>query len=304
MKIISPVVLGLSLAVAGSIPAAAQTTPSTFKILQVVREDTKPYKGGAAHDKTESSFVQAMIKSKFPAHYIALTSMSGKSRTLYLTIYDSFAEWEKDNQIVEKNAALTAELERDSIADGELLEQVENSIYTSVPEMSYKSRPDLTKARYVEASMFHVRTGHRDEWEKLAKIVIAAHEKAGTSAHWSMYEVAYGPNDGTYLALSADDSMADIDTGFAENKKFMEALGPDGVKEFRSLFASAVDTSSSQLFSINPKQSYPMDAWVKGDPAFWSPKPVVAAAKPAAAASAAAKPASAAPAKTDVAKKQ
>jgi hypothetical protein len=303
MKMISPVVLGLSLAVAGSMAAAAQSTPSTFKILQVVREDTKPYKGGAAHDKTESAFVQAMIKSKFPAHYICLTSMSGKSRSLYLTVYDSFAEWEKDNQIVEKNAALSAELERDSIADGELLDQVENSIYTSEPDMSYKTRTDLSKARYMEMSVFHVRAGHRDEWEKLAKIVKEAHEKAGTSAHWTMYEVAYGPNDGTYMALSADNSMADIDTGYAENKKFMDALGPDGVKEFHSLFASAVDMSYSQLFSINPKQSYPMDEWVKGDPDFWKPKPV--AAKPAAATSAsAAKPAAAAPAKTDVAKKQ
>ena len=130
MKMLSPVVLGLSLAVAGSTLSAAQSTPSTFKILQVVREDTKPYKGGAAHDKTESAFVQAMIKSKFPAHYICLNSMSGKSRSLYLTIYDSFAEWEKDNQIVEKNAALSAELERDSIADGELLDQVRGRMTT------------------------------------------------------------------------------------------------------------------------------------------------------------------------------
>jgi hypothetical protein len=209
--------------------------------------------------------------------------MSGKSRSLYLTIYNSFAEWEKDNKLVDGNAALTAELERDSIADGELLESVEQMIYTSDPDLSYKSRPDLTHARYVEMSVFHVRAGHGDEWKKLAKIVKDGHEKAGTSAHWSMYEAAYGANDGTYMALSADDSMADIDTGFAENKKFMDALGPDGVKEFRALFASAVDTSYSQLFSINPKQSYPLDEWVKGNPDFWKPKAAMAA-KPAAAA--------------------
>lgn len=283
MKMLSPVVLGLSLAVAGSTLATAQETPSNFKILQITREDTKPYKGGVAHDKTESAFVQAMTKAKFPAHYVALSSMSGKSRSLYLTIYDSFAEWEKDNKLVEKDAALTAELERDSIADGELLESVEQMIYTSNPELSYKSRPDLTHARYIEMSVFHVRAGHREEWTKLAKLVKDGHEKAGTSAHWTMYEVAYGTNDGTYMALSADNSMADIDTGYAENKKFMDALGPDGVKEFRALFASAVDSSYSQLFSINPKQSYPPDEWVKGDPDFWKPKPVMAA-KPAAAA--------------------
>jgi hypothetical protein len=272
---------------------AAQTTPAPapFKVLQITREDTKPYKS-AAHDKTEAAFVQEMNKAKFPAHYFAMTGMSGRSRTLYLSIYDSFGEWEKDNQLLEKNAALSAEIDRASAADGELLDDVETHIYTLDSELSYKSRPDLTHARYVEMSVFHVRSGHREEWEKLAKIVKEAHGKAGTSAHWSMYEVAYGTNDGTYMALSADNSMADIDTGYSENKKFMEALGPDGVKEFRSLFASAVDTSYSQLFQINPKQSYPPDEWVKGDPDFWKPKAMAAAKQVASAA------------KPEVAKKQ
>jgi hypothetical protein len=230
-----------------------------------------------AHDKAESAFVAAMNKSKFPAHYIALNAMSGRSRSIYLTIYDSFAEWEKDNKIADMSAALSAELERASAADGELLEGAENAIYTTDSEMSYKSRTDLTNTRFLEMSVFHVRRGHREEWEKLAKMVKDAHEKAGTSAHWTMYEVAYGPNDGTYMALSGDNSMADIDTSYAENKKFMDALGPDGVKEFRTLYASAVESSSSQLFSVNPKQSYPKDEWVKGNPDFWKPKAAAAA---------------------------
>jgi hypothetical protein len=135
----------------------------------------------------------------------------------------------------------------------------------------------------VEVTSFHLRSGHREEWNKVVKMVKEAHEKAGTSAHWSMYEIAYGGPDGTFVALSADNSMADIDTGFAENKKFMEAMGADGMKEMRTLYASAIDSSSSELFSINPKQSYPQDDWVKGDPDFWKPKPAMAA-KPAAAA--------------------
>ena len=55
------------------------------------------------------------------------------------------------------------------------------------------------------------------------------------------------------------------------------------VKEFRTLYASAVESSSSQLFSVNPRQSYPKDEWVKGNPDFWKPKaaaPAPAAAKP------------------------
>ncbi len=283
MKMLSPVMLGLSIAVAGSMLAAAQETPSDFKVLQITREYTKPYKNGMAHDKTESAFVQAMTKAKFPAYYVGLTSLSGKSRSLFLTIYDSFAEWGRDNDLVEKNPALGAELERASIADGELLDSVDSMVYTYDKDLSYKSRPDLIGARYMEISVFHVKAGHGEEWRKLGKIVKEAHDKAGTSAHWAMYEVAYGAEDGNYIALSSDKSTADIDTGFAENKKFMDALGEDGVKQFRELFASAVDYSRSELFSINPKMSYVPEAWIKADGSFWKPKAAAPAAKPAAA---------------------
>ena len=93
MKMLSPVVLGLSLAVAGSTLAAAQDMPSIPKVLQITREYTKPYKNGMAHDKTESAFIQAMTKAKFPAYYVGLTSMSGKARSIFITRYQNFAEW-------------------------------------------------------------------------------------------------------------------------------------------------------------------------------------------------------------------
>ncbi len=253
------------------------------KVLQITREYTKPYKNGMAHDKTESAFIQAMTKAKFPAYYVGLTSMSGKSRSLFLTRYADFADWEKDNKLVDKNPALNAELEHASVADGELLESVDSLVYTYDDDLSYKPLHDISQVRYMEISVFHVRAGHRAEWLKLGKIVKAAHAKAGTSAHWGMFEIAYGTQDGEYVALSGDKSMADIDTGYNEQKSFMDALGEDGVKDFRELFASAVDYSRSELFSVNPKMSYVPDEWIKADPDFWKPKAAVAAApKPAA----------------------
>ena len=284
MRKLSPFVLGLSIAVAGSALTAAQETSSMPKVLQITREYIKPYKNGMAHDKTESAFVQAMVKAKFPAYYVGLDSMSGKSRALFLTGYRSFAEWEADNKIVDKNPALAAELERDGIADGELLDSVDSVVYTYSEELSYKPHASLAHARYVEISVFHVRAGHRKDWLKIAKMVKDAHDKAGTSAHWAMYEIGYGTEDGTYIALSSDNSMADIDTGYAEGKKFRDAMGEDGMKKLDDLFADTVDSSRSELFSINPKQSYVPDEWIKADPDFWKPKPAAApAAKPAAA---------------------
>jgi hypothetical protein len=284
MKKLSPIVLGLSLAVACSAVAAAQDTASVPKVLQITREFIKPGKAGAMHDRSESAFVQAMARAKSPTHYVAMNSLSGKSRALYFTGFDSFAAWEKDNKSVDKNVSLSAELEHASIADGDLLASMDQAVFTYDEDLSYRPHADMSQARFMEITEFHVRLGHGGDWHKLAKMVKDAHEKAGDSAHWAMFEVAYGAEDGTYLALSGDKSMADIDTGYSEDKKFHDAMGEDGMKKLDELYGATVESAVSELFQINPHQSYVSEDWMKADPDFWKLKPAAApapAAKPA-----------------------
>ena len=50
------------------------------KILYISREYTKPGKDGGPHEKTESAFVAALTAAKWPDHYLAMTSMSGRPR--------------------------------------------------------------------------------------------------------------------------------------------------------------------------------------------------------------------------------
>ena len=284
---ITPVLLGLSLAAAASLPAAAQDTPP--KVIQLQREFIKPGKAGAIHDKSEANFVAVMNRGKLQGHYVALNSMSGKSRAIFIVGYPSFAAWEADGKIFDKSPSLSAELDRALMTDGELLQDFDTAVATNDEELSYHPKADISHARYFEISLFHVKPGHRHDWHELVKMVKDANEKAGTSAHWATYEVAYGAADGTYLLLSADKSLADIDQGFAESKKFVEALGgPEGMEKLDQLYGETVDHSESQLFSINPRQSYAYEAWIQADPEFWKPK---TAAKPAAKPTEVAKPA-------------
>jgi hypothetical protein len=294
MKIISPVLLGLSFAVAGSTLTAAQSVPSTStlpKILQITIEYTKPYKGGAAHDKTESAFIAAETRAKFPVYYVAMNALSGKSRALFMTHYDSFAEWEKDNKLVDANPALSAGLERAGQADGELLDEVDQMVFTYDEDLSFHPHTDLDKHRIYQISVFHVRPGKQKEWREVVKMVKDAHEKAGTSAHWGMYEIAFGAPDGTFILLTGDPSMSAIDLGFAEDTKFRDAIGGDeGMRKLDEKFGDAVESSRSELFQVNPTQSYVSDDWIKADPEFWRPKAAVApAAAPAAKPTSAAK---------------
>jgi hypothetical protein len=118
------------------------------------------------------------------------------------------------------------------------------------------------------------------------KMVKEANEKAGNNAHWLAYEMAYGGEGNTVIALSHRKSMAEIDTDFAEGKKFAEAIGgEEGMQKLDEVCGLGSESSRTELFSVNPKQSYVPDTLVKADPDFWKPKskaPEGASAKPSA----------------------
>jgi hypothetical protein len=283
MKKLSPFVLGLSLAVAGSSLAAAQqmSGSSVPKILQITREYSKPYKNGAAHDKTESAFVQAMTKANWPTHYYAMSSLSGPLRSLYFTQYDSLAAWEKDSAAVAKNSALSAELERASVADGELLASVDQGVFVYSDELSFHARADLSHQRFMEISAYNVRPGHTKEWNELVKLVKSGYEKAGIDAHWGTFSLIYGGVGGRYLVLSAHATLAEVDNEFLNDKQFEKALGEDGLKQLDTLVAASIESSEHNLYQFNPRQSYVSADWIKED-SFWKPKAAAPVAKPAA----------------------
>jgi hypothetical protein len=237
------------------------------KVLVIMREFLKPGRSGAVHEKSESAFVQAMTKAKFPTHYLAVTSLSGRSRALFLTGYDSFEAWEKDNQAIDKNKALSAALDHALMVDGDLLSDV-----------------DIAHMRYFEVSLFQVKPGHRKEWGEIVKLVMAAYKNI-PDAHWATYEVAYGQQgNATYVVFSALKSASEIDHAFTEDKDFVAAMGEEGMKKLSELENSAMESSMTNLFAFSPSMSYAPDEWVKADPEFWKPKaaaPMGAPKKPA-----------------------
>lgn len=272
---------GLAVTFACVTAARAQSEgTSAPKVLQITREFTKPGKAGQAHEKMEAAFVQAMAKAKWPVHYLALTSLSGKQRALFMTRYPSFEAYEKDGANVQKNATLSAALERAGVADGDLLESEDQGVFVYEEEMSLKPRPDLSHMRFMEISVYHVRPGHSSDWEEAVKMVKAAYEKAVPEAHWGMFREMYGGDGGTYLVLMAHETLAQIDRGLLEDhKKFMSAMGEDGMKKLEGLIAGGVESSQHQLFAFNPSMSYIYDEWIKSDPDYWKPKATTSLAK-------------------------
>jgi hypothetical protein len=272
--------VALSLAATYACVTAGQETPSGSssipKVLQITREFVKPGKAGMVHDKAESAFVDAMARAKWPTHYIGMTSLSGKSRALYLTSYESFDAWQKDTEAVTKNATLSAALERALVADGELLDSVDQGVFYFHEEMSLHPRADLSQMRYMALVLFHVRPGKEKQWTEVVNMAKAGYEKGVPGAHWGMFQQVYGGDSGTYLLLISHKTLAEIDKGFTEDKQFEAAMGEDGMKKFGDLYAECCEASQDQLFAFNPHQSYVQEEWIKADPNFWKPKAVAA----------------------------
>jgi hypothetical protein len=275
MKIIASCLLGATLFSACASIAAAQETPEGTtpppKVLLIQREFLKPGKGGAVHEKSESAFVQAFARAKWPTHYFAANSLTGKNRVLFFVGYDSFEAFEKDSMAQQKNAALSAATDRASFADGDLLSETDSSLLRYDEDQSLGGPVDIAHMRYFEISLYRVRPGHRREWSDLVKLVKAAYEKI-PDAHWAVYDAIYGQEDVTYLVIVPMKSAAEIDKNMTEDKQFAEAMGEEGMKKLSELESSAVEFTQTNLFQFNPAMSYPPDAWVKADPDFWKPK--------------------------------
>ena len=278
MKRFTEYLLMSSMVVGGMGVVAAQVQPPP-KVLTVTREFVKPGKNGASHEKTESAFVQALTKAKWPTHYLAVDSLSGKTRSLFFTGYESFEAWEKDVQAEEKNAALSAALDHAGVVDGELLSEMDGGAFAFREDYSLRAAVDIPHMRYFEISLFHVKPGHDKEWEALVKMYMAAYEKI-PDVHWATYEAVYGQENGTFVVFNPMKSASEIDHAFAQGKQFEAALGEEGMKKLGELSAAAIESSQTNLFIFNPRMSYVSDEWIKADPDFWKPK----ASAPAAAA--------------------
>ena len=139
--------------------------------------------------------------------------------------------------------------------------------------------------RYFEITQFVVRPGHEKEFEAIAKMYVDGYGKAVTDAHWATFERQYGASTGApvgdvFIVLNPMKSLAEVDSGFADSKKFSDAMSESDKKKLVELTAACIESVQTNLFAFNPKESYPSDEWIKADP-FWKPKAATPVAKPA-----------------------
>ena len=252
--------------------ALAQEPPKPPKVLSIYREQVKPGRGGA-HEKNETAWAQAFAKANAPSHYIAMTSVTGPSEAWFLEARDNFASLQANDEAIEANAALSAEIDAISARDGELLEASTHIVARYREELSYRADSAIPKMRYFSVRTVRVKPGHGNDFESASRLINDTHEKTNMDEHWAVYEVVSGAPDGTYLIFQPMESLSDLDAlSELHGKEFRESVGEDNRDRLRNLTRDGVEYSRGQIFRFNPKMSNPTKEFIAGDPEFWTPK--------------------------------
>ena len=265
-------VAGLSLALAGSVAALAQTPAvPPPNILNIETINIKPYEDGP-YDKVASEYPALSQQLKDPTHVLAMEALTGAPRAIYLSGYDSFEALQKSEEWLLGDAATDAKSDALDARAAPYISEVHHTIWHYRPDLSNNAAgADIPHSHYWEVIVFHMRSGHDEQFEELAKLHREANLKIGQNIPWATYEGQMGVTD-TYLVLVPMTSLKDEDTFLAHEKDFGAALGKEGKGRMDKLSEESVTSVDDNIWMVNPEWSYVEKSWIEADPQYWAPE--------------------------------
>lgn len=238
--------------------------------LTIIREEVKTGRA-AAHARHEAGWPAALEKSKSKDYYLALTSMTGPSEAWYLIPSESFTQMGAAMKRDEADPVLSAEIDRLSLADAEFVSKVTSLLTVARPDLGMGEFPDLAKARFFMVSLYRTHPGKDMLFVEIAKAYIQARKRVAPNSSARVYQVIAGAPGPLFVVMTSFEAYGDLDKDMADSM----ATFKDATQAEQAAFAKwgdAVVHEESQIFRVDPVQSY-VPKEVRGrDPAFWMPK--------------------------------
>ncbi len=277
MKIHFAVKAALCLLVAGPILCAAPAVgqPSGVspppKYIYLSNIAIKPNMSGS-FIADESSEVQAERAAKAPINYFGMINITGSPRALFFAGFDSFADMQKEHDQGMSDSKLQDALKSADAAEAPVLSETHGSIYKYRDDLSLNAALDISQMRFFDITLFHIRSGHYQDWEHLVKLYEKAYSNIPNS-HWAMFEKQFGEDsDRTFILVTPIKALAEEDQFQIDGDGLPKAVGVDQLQMMRELGSETVESAESDLFAIVPQISYVPDAWLTASPDFWGKK--------------------------------
>jgi len=189
-------VAGLSLALAGSLAAQAQTPAvPPPNILNIQTDNIKPYED-APYDKFASESAALSQQLKDPTHVLAMEALTGSPRAIHLSGYDSFEALQKNEEWLLGDAATDAKIDALDAREAPYVSEIHYTIWHYRPDLSNNvAGADIPHAHYWEVIIVHMRAGHLEQFEEFTKLYRDANVKIGQNTPWATYQGLNGVTD-------------------------------------------------------------------------------------------------------------
>jgi hypothetical protein len=272
-------VAGLSLALAGSLAAHAQTPAvPPPNILNIETNNIKPYQDGP-YDKVASQYPALSQQLNDPTHFVAMEALTGSPRAMFVSGFDSFEALQKNEEWLLGDSATDAKFEALDARQAPNVSESRDTIWHYRPDLSNNvAGADIPHSHYWEVLIFHMRSGHVAQFEESAKLYRDASLKSGQNVPWATYQGLAGMTD-AYVVLVPMTSLKDEDTGLAHQKDFGAALGEEGGRRMNKLSEESVASVEDNIWMVNPEWSYVEKSWIDADPQYWAPEPAAKRAR-------------------------
>jgi hypothetical protein len=223
--------------------------------------------------KAQGDEVQAMRAAKAPSHFIGMWGITGVDHVLYLHGFDTFADAQKEHEATYAMPKLIDALNTSNAAQAPQIVTEHDSVYSYEKDLSLNPGLDLSKMRFMRIIIFHVRSAHDDDFQRLAKQFAKAYQSSIPEARWAMFQKRFGVgSDNTYILITPMESLGEVDGMLGSNKKFTDTVGEDQVQMLYKSLDAALESSESDLFAFDPQLSYAPDSWLSSSPDFWGKK--------------------------------
>lgn len=218
-------VLLVSIAPAGNVPAAAQNvtptpetgvTPST---LLLYRADLLSGKE-TAYEQTEADIVQGYMDAKIPIYWSALEAVTGSPHVLYFDGFDNFADIERAGADLSQGLDAHPEIVTLQQKLTDLVAATRTTLAFRRDDLGYRlNKIDLSKANFVRVAIFQFRAGYEDEFGDAIRTRARMYETNDIDTPWMIYQVHSGFSLPTYIEFQPMDSLSEIDGALERNAK-------------------------------------------------------------------------------------
>lgn len=238
-------------------------------LITIIREQVKVGRA-ADHARIEAGWPALYGRVNSPDYYLAMTSLTGTPEAWYIVPAANHAAYA---ETMKRDLAQSAELDRLSRADAEVLEGIRTVQALARPDLSMGAYPDLSKQRFWEITIARVRPGREADFDAAAKAYGTAAQRSAPNAQYRIYQVIAGMPTPTYIIFSSVPNYADFDQVLADGMKTMENANQTETAALQKFSTDATISWETNRFKLDPKMSYVSREVRAGDQAFWGPMP-------------------------------